>query len=697
MRQAPDDVILDLSTPLAELKGVGPARSRALAGAGFERVLDLLFHLPSRYEDRRQVARVAEIGAEGAYTFEGRLVGLRDIRVRRRGLSLVRGELDDGSGRMAVVWFNRPYLRSQVDPERDYIVHGTVRRRGNRFELGNPTCEAVDQALHGGQVVPIYPSIGKLGTIGLRHLLAKILSEIDLEASLPDRLPETLLQRHQLEILPIALRSVHEPPEDADVECYNSRRSAGHRRLIYGEFLEFQLELAMLRSHEVQEEKRHRYRVDDQVREAARKLLPFKLTGAQKRVLREIVEDLNTPYPMLRLVQGDVGSGKTIVAALALVVAMESDLQGCFMAPTELLAEQHFRSLSKLLGGRYRLGLLTGSSRQSALTRRDLAKGRLQLVVGTHALIQEGVEFQRLGLAVIDEQHRFGVAQREILQRKGDRPDVLVMTATPIPRSLALTVYGDLALSVIDELPPGRLPITTRVVAESERGEVYRWLRGELAAGAQAYVVFPLIDESEQVQARSIEELGERLRSYLRGQPSAIVHGRTPVEERDAMIKRFAAGEIKVLIATTIIEVGIDVPTATVMVIESAERFGLSQLHQLRGRVGRGTGQSSCVALHGSLSENGERRLEVFAATTDGFRIAEADLDIRGPGDLLGTRQAGLPTFRVANIVTDRDWLERARSDARELLADPEAFGATDLLARIAPRAASRYERFAGG
>lgn len=688
---------LELNTPLSNLKGVGPARSRALAAAGFERVLDLLFHLPARYEDRRAVARISEIETDGSYTFEGRIRDLRDIRVRRRGLTLVRGRIEDDSGSLAAVWFNRPYLKGQVVEGETYIVHGNVRRRGSQWELGNPTLEAVSQALHGGRIVPVYPSIGKLGTIGLRHLMARVLEEVDLDGQLPDRLPPGLLERHRLVPLAQAVREVHEPTPEADVERLNERRSPGHSRLIYGEFLELQLELALLRSHEVRVEKRHSYEIDDRVRDIARDLLPFKLTQAQKRVLKEIVDDLTDPRPMLRLVQGDVGSGKTIVAALALVLAMESGLQGCFMAPTELLAEQHYRSLTRLLGNRYRIGLLTGSSSQATLKRRDLAMGRLQLVVGTHALIQEGVEFRRLGLAVIDEQHRFGVAQREILQRKGDRPDVLVMTATPIPRSLALTVYGDLALSVIDELPPGRSPIHTRVVEESRRGEIYQWLRSELSAGAQAYVVFPLIDESDQVRAKSIEAMGTKLQSYLQGHRSAIVHGRTPVEERDELVRQFAEGEIRVLIATTIIEVGIDVPTASIMVIESAERFGLSQLHQLRGRVGRGTVQSSCVAIHGPLSESGERRLEVFGATTDGFRIAEADLDIRGPGDLLGTRQAGLPTFRVANIVSDRDWLEKARDDARELLADPAPFGAEPLLEKVASRAASRYERFAGG
>ncbi|MGH9464674.1 MAG: ATP-dependent DNA helicase RecG, partial [Thermoanaerobaculia bacterium] len=475
----------------------------------------------------------------------------------------------------------------------------------------------------------------------------------------------------------------------------NARRSPAHLRLIYGEFLELQVELALLRSGEVRHHKLHAYRVDDALRQVVRGVLPFQLTGAQKRVLKEIVDDLRSPHPMLRLLQGDVGSGKTIVAALALVVAAENRLQGAFMAPTELLAEQQHRGLERLLGDRYRVALLTGSRRSTALA--DLAAGRAQIAVGTHALIQEGVSFERLGLAVIDEQHRFGVAQRELLQRKGDRPDVLVMTATPIPRSLALTAYGDLALSVLDELPPGRVPVATRVAPEAQREEVYASLRRELDRGAQAYVVFPLIEGSQQVQAASIKEMGERVRRTLAPYRSAVVHGRTPPEQRETLLADFAAGRIRALVATTVIEVGIDVPNATLMVVDGAERFGLAQLHQLRGRVGRGNAPSTCIALHGELSEEAERRLRVFAETTDGFRIAEADLEIRGPGDLLGTRQSGLPVFRVANIVTDREWLERARSDAHELLVEAPREELLALLARLGPEALSRYDRFAGG
>ncbi len=677
------------------LRGVGPARRGELARAGFRTVEDLLYHLPLRYEDRRRLSRVAEIRAEGGHTLSGWLRGLRDIRRPRRGFTLVRGWFEDDSGALPVVWFNRPYLRRQVSEGVPYLLHGEVRRQGQGWELVNPTCEPGEQGLHGGRIVPVYPAIGRLGPIGLRHLLDGILAELDPAALEPDPLPPRLRERYRLPPLAMALAAVHRPGKDEEPERLNARRSAAHLRLIYGEFLELQVALALLRSNQIRERKQHTYAIDEDLRSVVRDMLPFRLTAAQKRVLREIADDLLSPHPMLRLLQGDVGSGKTIVAAVALVLAVENGLQGAFMAPTEILAEQQHRVLSRLLGDRYRVALLTGSRRSAGLA--DLRAGVVQIAVGTHALIQEEVAFRHLGLAVIDEQHRFGVGQRELLQRKGDRPDVLVMTATPIPRSLALTVYGDLALSVLDELPPGRTPVATRVEPESERKEVYAWLRRELDRGAQAYVVFPLIEGSQQVQAASIVELGDRVRRYLEPHRSAVVHGRTPAEERETLLADFAAGRLRVLVATTVIEVGIDVPGATVMVIESAERFGLAQLHQLRGRVGRGARPSTCIALHGKLGEDGERRLEVFAETTDGFRIAEADLEIRGPGDLLGTRQSGLPTFRVANIVSDREWLERARSDAHELLAEAPFHELRPLLARLGAEGMTRYERFAGG
>jgi ATP-dependent DNA helicase RecG len=465
-------------------------------------------------------------------------------------------------------------------------------------------------------------------------------------------LPADLLARRGLPPLAEALRALHAP--EGDVEELNRRRSPAHARLIYQELLELQLGLALLRERERDEKRILHYRVDDRLRGVARSVLPFPLTRAQKRALREIVADLQGPRPMLRLLQGDVGSGKTIVAALALVVALENGYQGAFMAPTQLVAEQHFASLQRLLGDRYRLGLFTGTRHPPA--------GEVQLAVGTHALIQEGVELRNLGLAVVDEQHRFGVLQRGLLRAKGETtPDMLVMTATPIPRSLALAAWGDLDVSTIDELPPGRTPIATEVLPLRKRREVYKRLREELKAGGRAYVVFPVIEEG-------VEEMGERVREYLSDFPSAVLHGRMPAAERERTMAAFAAGKVRVLVSTTVIEVGVDVPEATWMVIESAERFGLAQLHQLRGRVGRGPRPSRCLALHGRLTESGERRLQAFEKTTDGFRIAEEDLAIRGPGELLGLRQAGLPGFRIARLPEDLEWLEKARDDARELL-----------------------------
>jgi ATP-dependent DNA helicase RecG len=638
-----------------------------LTEAGYATVLDLLYHLPVRYEDRREVTPVAAALAagEGSYTLTGRLSELRLLRTRR--LRVVRGLLTDASGSLPVVWFNRPYLATQIDSEGDYFLHGPLRSGKGGPELLNPSCERAGEALHGGRLTPVYPAIRGLGAPVLRRLLAALLEQIDL-GILPEPLPAALLARHGLLPLGEALASLHQPGEREDPALLNSRRSPAHLRLIYGEFLELQLDLAFLRERATRVARGRSYRFDDAVRRVAREVLPFRLTAAQKRALGEIAADLKSPWPMLRLLQGDVGSGKTIVAALALVIALESGLQGAFMAPTELLAEQHYANLARLLGSRYRVALLTGGASDLAAQRRALAAGEVQLAVGTHALIQDGTAFQRLGLAVVDEQHRFGVEQRQLLQRKGDRPDLLVMTATPIPRSLALAAYGDLEVSVLDELPPGRTPIVTEVVPAGRRAEVYRRLRAALAEGDRAYVVFPLIEGSDQVAAEAVSELGEWVRSYLAEFPSAVLHGKVPAEERERVMRAFATGEVRVLLATTVIEVGIDVPEATWMVIESAERFGLAQLHQLRGRVGRGSRPSRCIALAQRPSREGRRRLEVFAGTCDGFRIAEADLEIRGPGDLLGTRQAGLPTFRIADIRQDLEWLERARDDARELL-----------------------------
>ena len=689
---------MKLSTSLSELRGLGPARCRELAAAGFETVGDLLFHVPTRYEDRRQISRAAEARTVGeVYTLVGRLTNVQRVRSRRRRVDLVRAIFEDDSGSIPVTWFNRSYLARQAQADHSYLICGPVTARGGGVQMVNPSCESADSSVHGGRVVPVYSAVGSLGPAFLRRILARILDALDPAALVPEHLPAPLLARRGLPPIGEALVELHRPSADADVEALNDGRGGARGRLLYGEFLDLQLVLGLVRAQRVEEVKPHRYRIDDQVREVARSILPFRLTGAQRRSVKEIVDDLQRPSPMLRLLQGDVGSGKTIVAALALVVAMESGLQTAFMAPTELLAEQHFQSLSKLLAGRYSLGLLTGSAEAIDERRRQVEAGELQLAVGTHALIQESVVFDRLGLCVIDEQHRFGVAQRQALQQKGDRPDMLVMTATPIPRSLALTAYGDLELSVIDELPPGRTPIETRIVPEAERRQAYDLLASRLEAGEQAYVVFPLIEESDKVRAASIASLGDRVRRYVGRHRSEILHGKVRPEDRDRIMRAFSTGEIKVLVATTVIEVGVDVPQATVMVIESAERFGLAQLHQLRGRVGRGAAASVCIAIHGNLGEDGELRLAAFGRTTDGFELADVDLELRGPGELLGRRQSGLPGFRLANLVRDRVWLMRAREDAAGLVARWQDDDLAALRRRIEPRAGSRYRKFAGG
>jgi ATP-dependent DNA helicase RecG len=685
-------------TPIRFLAGVGPARAERLAGEGFAHAGDLLLHLPARYEDRRRVVGPREVDAAGSWTLRARLVELRRIRTRRRGFVLVRARAVDPRGALPVVWFNQPYLLQRLVEGGDYLLHGAVRATpGAGWELVNPSVVPADgEEGSGGRIVPVYASLAGLGPAPTARLVARALPLLDSDPP-PEVVPAGLRRRYGLPEIGAALRALHLPGADADLAALGARASPAHLRLIYGELLELQLELALLRAAQVSVEKQHAYTVDNRVREAARAALPFRLTAAQKRVTREIVDDLLRPQPMLRLLQGDVGSGKTIVAALALLIAVESGLQAAFMAPTELLAEQQFAVLERLLGARCRLALLTGSQAGTAGARAALAAGRLDVAVGTHALIQRQVAFARLGLAVIDEQHRFGVEQRRLLQGKGDRPDVLVMTATPIPRSLALTLYGDLEISVLDELPPGRQPVATELAPAGRRREVYARLREAVRGGAQAYVVVPLIEESEEIAAASIAELAARVRELLGDLPAAVLHGRLAPAERERVMAAFAGGEVRLLVATTVVEVGLDVPAATWMVIESAERFGLAQLHQLRGRIGRGAGAARCVAIHGRLGETAARRLELFASARDGFAIAEADLELRGPGDLLGKRQSGLPRLRIADLAADRVWVERARADARELLPQLDRPEQAALAARVRARLRDRYEAFSGG
>ena len=680
---------MEARDPITSARGVGPVLGGKLAAAGCRRILDLLAHLPIRYEDRRTLGRLPGPGEEGSpETAPGGLTVVvrleKPRRVFGRGrFSRVEAVADDGENRAGVVWFNRPYLLNQLEEGASYLLHGVPRRRGRDggWELANPTVEKVgDCPPEGGGVRPVYGRIGDVPPSRVERLVAGVVSDMTGARGsdwIDEWLPEEERARHGLPSLAEALSEVHRPTPLASVEELNERRSMAHARLAYGEFLLQQLQIAAVRRRRRRQGKPHGYRICDAVWREARGLLPFQLTGAQERVLQEIVGDLSGPRPMLRLVQGDVGSGKTVIAALACLVAARSGLQSALMAPTELLAEQHFTSLARLLGSHLTLALVTSSQHVASdggpAVRERIAAGRIDLTVGTHALIQERTRFERLGLAVIDEQHRFGVAQRQSLAEKGLRPDLLVMTATPIPRSLALTVYGDLDVSILDEMPPGRSPIETRVMSADQRDQAVEFVRERLRRGGRAYVVFPLIDAGEGSAAAlpSLEESASWWADAL-GAPCGVVHGRVGRDERDATMSRFSDGSIHVLLATTVIEVGVDVPEATAMVILGAERFGLAQLHQLRGRIGRGTnqalGESICIAVSGGSSAEAQRRLTVFEESNDGFRIAEEDLRQRGPGEVLGTRQAGLPQFRFGDLARDWKWLVAARADAARLL-----------------------------
>ena len=684
--------MFDLKGPVQFVKGVGPQRAEALAKAGVRTMEDLLHHLPLRYEDRRQFGRIADLrpGMKIAVAGTIAVAGLR--RARRMALYEIR--LDDGAGRLKALWFNQPFLKDTLQKGRRVVLFGAVERDsygGAGLMMASPQWELVEDedapGVHTGRIVPVYERLGPLSGKALRRVLTLLAR--DVPGDLDDPMPADLRARLRVVGRGEALRRLHLPGPDEDVALLNAARGAAHRRLILEELFLFQVGLALRRRGVRQRRKGIAFEVTDRARDAVKRILPFHLTAAQKRVLRQIAEDMKSPHPMNRLVQGDVGSGKTMVALLSMVIAVENDHQAAFMAPTEILADQHFLTFRRLLSRcPYRVELLSaalkGSERAAALAR--VASGEAQIVVGTHALIQEGVRFLRLGLAVVDEQHRFGVLQREDLIRKGYDADVLVMTATPIPRTLALTAYGDLDVSVVDERPPGRRPVTTLQRRASERHAVLDLVRAEAAAGRQAYVVYPLVAESEKLEdVRAATEMAEEWRAALPGARVALLHGRMKSAEKEKVMADFSSGQVQVLVATTVIEVGVDVANATVMVVEHAERFGLAQLHQLRGRVGRGAHPSTCVLLcHGRLSDEARARVDVMVSTEDGFAIAERDLEIRGPGDFFGTRQWGLPGLRASNLVRDRDLLEQARGEAFRCVEEMESGAAAPLKAFLA-------------
>ncbi|MHB8170029.1 MAG: ATP-dependent DNA helicase RecG [Thermincolia bacterium] len=675
-RKTKDKGVKDTNSPLQYLKSVGPKRVKLLQKLGLNTVEDLLYHFPRRYEDRSQLKKVNQLNHGEVETIQGQVVGSQELRPRR-GLTITKVAVHDGTGVFYAVWFNQPYLKKQLKQGQQLLITGKVERRFGAVQITVSDYELMDEAdtTHTGRIVPMYPTTSSLNGRTLRNIIKNALDQY--AGSMAEFLPDKLLQKYRLSPIDEALVNIHFPREMGDVE-------KARYRFVFEEFFLLQLGLARMKNGQGEETAGIVHRPDGELYRQFLANLPFKLTQAQEKVLADIRKDMESPRSMNRLIQGDVGSGKTMVAALALLKTVASGYQGALMAPTEILAEQHYLGLQPIfavLG--FRVELLTGSltRKEKELLLAEVEDGLVHIVIGTHALIQEGVNFKALGLAVTDEQHRFGVRQRAQLQQKGYNPDVLVMTATPIPRTLAMTLYGDLDLSVIDQLPPGRKPIQTQWVKSRAKAKVYKLMEEKIKEGRQVYIICPLVEESEKVDLASATELAQELQhSVFSKYRVGLLHGRMKNNEKDEVMTAFRDGEVQILVSTTVVEVGVNVPNATVMVIKDAERFGLAQLHQLRGRVGRGEHQSYCVLMAEPGTEEGRARMGIMVSTTDGFVIAEEDLELRGPGEFFGTRQSGLPDLKIANILRDVEVLEAAREEAFGLIGEDPGLDGYGLL-----------------
>jgi ATP-dependent DNA helicase RecG len=690
--------MLELTTPVQYVKGIGPRLAEVLATKGITTVGDLLNYLPFRYEDRLNPRGIGELRAGEMATVIGEVRNSGLFRTRK--MPIFQLTVGQGRSKLRCLWFHGAYLQDKFKPGQLIALYGKVEQdsRSGELQIIQPQVEMLGDAgsdgaedkastsLEVGRIVPIYESAGQ-GRVTARWFRRVIRTALDdLTPELAETIPDAVRERLALVSPREALWKVHWPEAGESLAELQSSRTPAHIRLIFEELFFIELGLELKRRQQ-KTQTGIAFRLDDRVRQAIKKILPFHPTAAQKRVLKEIADDMQKPYPMRRLLQGDVGSGKTIIGFQAAIIAIENGCQVALMAPTEILAQQHYFSARRILeNAGYRIVLLTGSleADRKREIRRHIAQGDAQLVIGTHALLEEKVEFAKPGLVIVDEQHRFGVLQRlKLMKKSGEgnddknpaEPDVLVMTATPIPRTLALTLYGDLDLSVLDELPPGRTPIVTRRITDDRSSEVWDFVRKQVAKGHQVYVVYPVIAESEETELKAAIKMYRELSGKVFADLKVgLLHGRLDSELKDQVMRRFQSGELQILVATTVIEVGVDVPNATVMVIEHAERFGLAQLHQLRGRIGRGAAKSYCILMTGGkVTEEGERRLDAMVRTSDGFQIAELDLELRGPGEFFGTRQAGMPSFRVANLIRDRQLLELAKREAAAVMAGPNS------------------------